>query len=709
MASILICGNTQLFTENALMHLAEEYQVVIAGDISLKTKHKKIIVYHTNPQEEQFRQLYDVYSFQAVYFVSGYADGGEGLFGEVQQLEKVMLECNRSRVDKLIVLSTFESQNYVIQYGKQGEILKKEYSSSRNFGAAQMEEMCRYFMERSKLCCVLLRLPYLADEINDKNFLGQIFHNIYQNEKILFPYHAGDPIEFLSFSDLTALLIQITNETEDESGAYNVSTGYRYTYGELEELLKITDANIKVIYENYPYTADIPEYPVQVRRQYGFIPMDNVMEDVGKFYRVFLREVAGKKGGIGAKLLKLAEKAGKGAYKYIELLVIFAVAELISQYTADSIYFRFVDVRLLYIVIMGTIHGMRMGMLAALLECAVLVRQYALIGIGGTLLFYNVENWIPFVAYLMIGSITGYISNKRTDAIVFQKREYSLLRDKYLFLNDVYHGAVENKGEFKRQILGFQDSFGKIFDAVQKLDTMLPDSIFFEGLKVLENILENHTIAIYTLDSWQKFGRLVVCSNRMLMRLTKSIRIENYQEIYETVKKGQVWRNENFDPELPMYACGISNDGNVALLITIQEAEVGQYNMHYINIFRILCGLVQTSFLRAVEYERLAEREIYYKDTHIIVPERFRQLVEVQEDMREAGVADYVLLRFQDRNKTLVEEKLNGLIRATDVLGMDDSEKIYLLLVQMNLDNFQIVGRRLEESGLKYNVVDEMG
>ena len=93
MASILICGNTQLFTENALMHLAEEYQVVIAGDISLKTKHKKIIVYHTNPQEEQFRQLYDVYSFQAVYFVSGYADGGEGLFGEVQQLEKVMLEC----------------------------------------------------------------------------------------------------------------------------------------------------------------------------------------------------------------------------------------------------------------------------------------------------------------------------------------------------------------------------------------------------------------------------------------------------------------------------------------------------------------------------------------------------------------------------------------------------------------------------------------
>lgn len=709
MASVLICGNTQLFTHDALLYLTEEYQVVVAGEIFPEIKHKKINTYHTIPREEQFKQLFDVYSFRAVYFVSGYADGGEGLYGEIQQLETVMYESNRSRVDKLIVLSTVESQNYAVQYGKQGEILKKEYSISRNFGAAQMEETCRYFMEKSKLCCILLRLPYLADEVNDKNYLGQLFHDIYNHEKVVFPYHIEDPLEFLSMKDLTSLLIQITNETEDESAVYNVGSGYLYTYGQLEEFLKLADANIKVVYENSPFTLEVPEYPVSLRQQYGFIPVDNVMENIGKFYRIFLRKVVKKKSGIGEKLLKLVGKLGKGTLKYIELIVVFLLAELISRYTSDSIYFRFIDVRLLYIVIMGTVHGMRMGMLAALLECVMVVRQYALMGIGGTLLFYNVENWIPFVAYLMIGSITGYISNKRMDAITFQKREYALLRDKYLFLNDVYHGAVENKGEFKRQILGFQDSFGKIFDAVQKLDSELPDSIFFEGLKVLENILENHTIAIYTLDSWQRFGRLAVCSNRMLTRLTKSIKIENYKDIYETVKNGRVWKNEELDRGLPMYAYGISNDGKVVLLITIQEAEVGQYNMHYMNIFQILCGLVQTSFIRALEYERLAEKQIFYEDTHIVAPERFRQLVQVQEDMKEAGVADYVLIGFYERNKNGLDEKLNGLIRATDILGMDEDGKIYLLLVQMNLDNFQIVGRRLEESGLKYKVVEKIG
>ena len=115
--------------------LSEEYKVVVAGKTALKERNKNINIYLTSPEEEQFRQLFDVYSFQAVFYISGYADGGEGLFGEIQQLEKVMLECRRSRVEKLIVLSTIESQNFVIQYGKQGEVLKKDYASSRTFGS----------------------------------------------------------------------------------------------------------------------------------------------------------------------------------------------------------------------------------------------------------------------------------------------------------------------------------------------------------------------------------------------------------------------------------------------------------------------------------------------------------------------------------------------------------------------------------------------
>src|SRR5699024_8241959 len=125
-------------------------------------------------------------------------------------------------------------------------------------------------------------------------------------------------------------------------------------------------------------------------------------------------------------------------------------------------------------------------------------------GMEWTVLFYNVENWIPFTTYLMAGSVTGYVKNKKTEEIKFTREEYELLRDKYIFLNEVYRSTMENKGEYKKQILGFKDSFGRIFDAVQKLDHILPQEIFLEALLIMEDILENHSIAIYSVDQYER-------------------------------------------------------------------------------------------------------------------------------------------------------------------------------------------------------------
>ncbi len=705
MAEILICGKTEIFTDKALQKLAEEFRVIIAGQFASARGMKNVTAYKTAPMEEQFHQLFDVYSFQAVFYVSGYADGGGGLFGEQQQLEQVMTAVRNSRTDKVVVLSTTDSSNYLIA---PGGIQKKDYYSNRTFGAGQMEEACAYYTERLNIKTIILQCPYLVDRINKHNFLGGIFYGLYRKEKILFPYHREDPVDFLSLDDLTELMVQMAEETEDESGTYCAVSGYRHTYGDLEDMIRIAAPDAQIVYENYPYMAKMPRYPDGLRKRYGFVPMDNVMENIGAYYRIFLREVAEERNGFLGKAAAFLGKVGKGALKYVELVILFIIAEMISQYTSESIYFQFVDVRLFFILIMGTIYGMKTGLAAALLECLVLIREYALMGINGTILFYNIENWIPFVVYLMAGSITGYIADKKSDALAFLRKEYSLLRDKYLFLNDVYHGAVENKGEYKKQILGFKDSFGKIFDAVQKLDSEIPERIFFEGIKILEDILENHTIAIYTLDSWQKYGRLTVCSNSMLAKLTKSIRIEDYRPVYDAVIQKKVWKNTELDPGLPMYACGIFQGESMVLLVTIQEADLEQYGMHYMNIFQILCGLVQTSFLRAIEYEKVTEAQLYYPGTHIVYPDRFQQALEIQRAMQDEGVADYVLLRFEEKDKKEIDEKVSGLIRGSDMLGADSQGNIYLLLIQMNRQNLNIVGDRLNGRGVSYQIVEDL-
>lgn len=59
-------------------------------------------------------------------------------------------------------------------------------------------------------------------------------------------------------------------------------------------------------------------------------------------------------------------------------------------------------------------------------------------------------------------------------------------------------------------------------------------------------------------------------------------------------------------------------------------------------------------------------------------------MVSVQEDMRQAGVADYMLIRFKEREKEKLSEKLAGLVRASDVIGADENGALYLLLIQTN-------------------------
>ncbi len=705
---ILICGNTGWITEEAIALLTEECRVVLAGPTELSGKQKNLSVYKTRPDEEKFHQLFEVHSFRAVYYISGFADGGEGLFGEMQQLEQVMETCEKSRTDKLVVFSTMDSRNYTMRYGRHQEAPEKVYADSRCFQAGQMEELCRYYMKRSKVCTILLQLPYLADDINDRNYLGKVFHHVYEEHRVSFPYDGEAALDFLTLADLAELMLMLCEETEDESGIYCVSSGYSSRYRDLEEKLREQCPDLDVQYENLPYYMEIPDYSQKLRRRYGFVPKSNAMENLDLYWQLFLREAARSKKGQREKIQDFFTKAGQGIFRYVELILLFLAAEWISQFTSDNVYFRFVDVRLFYIMIMGTMHGMRMGLLAAFLECLALLREYFQLGMNATVLFYNIENWIPFAIYFMSGSITGYVANKKADALRYLKQEYSLLRDKYLFLDQVYHGAVQNKEDYKKQILGFQDSFGKIFDAVQKLDSELPEKIFFEGLRVMEDILENHSIAIYTLDSWSEYGRLSVCSNSMLRKLTKSIRMEEMKELKEAVGRGEIWKNTEMIPGMPMYACGINRGEFTVLLIAVWKAKPDQYGMHYVNIFRILCGLVQTSFLRAVEYEKLTQQEIYYPDTSLVYPERLRQILDIQSAMKEEGVADYVLLRFEDRNKIRVNEKLAGMIRANDVIGFDEEGRIYLLLLQMNQENLKIVGERLRDQGLSFQIAKSL-
>ena len=128
-------------------------------------------------------------------------------------------------------------------------------------------------------------------------------------------------------------------------------------------------------------------------------------------------------------------------------------------------------------------------------------------------------------------------------------------------MREMYQETLSDKRQYKKQILGSRDSFGKIFDITKKLDIILPQELFIETLHVMESVLENHTFAIYSVGKNQSYGRLEIASQGMTDVLKKSICLDDYLEAKETIVSGKVWVNRNFLDGYPMYMNGIHKDG----------------------------------------------------------------------------------------------------------------------------------------------------
>lgn len=74
-------------------------------------------------------------------------DGGEGFYGEMNDLEKVLLEAAHAHVDKVVILSSIESMNYVPAIGTGGIELDRNFYQAASLRADQLEEMCRFFQK----------------------------------------------------------------------------------------------------------------------------------------------------------------------------------------------------------------------------------------------------------------------------------------------------------------------------------------------------------------------------------------------------------------------------------------------------------------------------------------------------------------------------------------------------------------------------------
>ena len=690
----LLVGNTGYITNKFVEEAFPESLVMVMGDTSIRKNRKKnLFVRPFVKNEKELEDIFSTYDFEQIIYFSNYLTFHGETRGEAEMLRKILQLCRGKRNMRIVYL-TGPERLYDVTTGK-------------TLLVSEMENLSREYAKLYKTTVKIIRSPYLYSEQYEKDFLNTVFREISAEQKITFQEDESQRMFFLSMQDLAELMYKIFDNWDEDEEILNIADGFDHCFNDLGDKLTELCPHLKVSYARYSIMENMLKDDKIIRYKYGWFPKISILEELPELYEHYQERNNIKEGRLDS--LKHIISKHKAAVRVAEFAAFFILFELLNGIAGNQAQFKMIDLRLIFVVLFGSTYGINYGIAAAAAESLSLIRAFEAEGSSWYVLFYEPSNWIPFIFYFAVGAICGYIRMKNKDNVQFIKEENNLLQEKFLFTREMYQETIEDKNLYKKQILGSKDSFGKIFDITRKLDVIQPQELYIETIRVLEDVLENKTFGLYTLNRENGYGRLETASAQVQGNYPNSIKLSEYSAAMEELENGNVWANREFLENYPMYMAGIRKNGELVMLICIQQASREQMSLYFLNLFKILSGLVETSLLRALEYQKAVEYRQYVKGTHILKTEYFEERLKVQHDMREQKLASYVLLKVEYSEMSLKEadEILRSKVRENDVWGISESKELYLMLVQMDKEALPIILARLKQAGLVCRQIDE--
>ena len=690
---VLLAGNTGYVTEDFIEEAFPECDVVVLGNEMLKSNRKKNLLCRPSiKNEKELEDIFETHEFERIVYFSNYLTMHGQMQGELEQLRQILQLCRENKEVRMLYLTGQESI-YNIKSGK-------------TLLVSAAEKVVVEYGDMYQINIKTLRIPHLYSAGYPQDFIYKLFTDAEQNRKVVFEEAPEQNIYFLCTDDLAELVYKIYDNWGAER-YLNVPDCFGQSFSDLErEVRKTIPAELEIEYKSRGQIYKVLPDDQIIRYQYGWFPKISVLEEIPDMYQDYRKKSDQNPGRFESIRYWISKHTL--LIRILELIVGFIMFEFLNKYTGTYAQFKMIDLRLVFIVLMGSLYGINYGISAAALETCSLIAAYGQENMDIYTLFYEASNWIPFIFYFATGAICGYVRLKNKENVEFVTKENELLTEKFLFMQETYQETLEDKRQYKKQILGSKDSFGKIFDITRKLDVIQPQRLFMETIQVMEDILENHTIVLYSLDSWKRFGRMEMSSPEIRRKMSNSIRIEEYQNALETLEKGEVWRNRELLAGYPAYIAGIKRNGELVMLVFIQEADNSQMTLYYLNLIKILCGLVEVSLLRALEYQEAVRDREYLKGTQILKTEYFMERLKLFHSIREQKVGSYALVQFENPEMTLEETDriLRNKIRENDILGISEDGQLYLILSQVDDSTLPIVMERLEKNGLHCRVID---
>ena len=692
---ILITGNVHLEGTGFYKKISKDNKIVICGKCSFQEGSiPNATIYDRDLEEEEYESVFKTFHFQMVIYISKAVDGAKKVFDELESLENTLFFCKRYDVPDIIYITANDYLEGTHQNSK---------NSSRYILLQACEKLCYSFSQENKKNLLLLRIPYLYNVENLEFHLGQWVHAALKKKQVSFSGAPNECVDFLWDEDLANLLLKIIDEPIKNYFELNISGKNAMLFSELASLFEHQIVGLLVHYKNRGIAIAQAIKDTTARNKYGWFPLGDLKEQLQQIILVNQNKKEKKKRFQWIRSMN--PKIRDGISIGLEMAVLFLAAYFLDFWVSENSLLNFVDFKLLFVVIMGTMHGLNVGIIAAIIACIAYTLNPSVLT-QWQIVFYNVQNWLPYATYFLIGGISGYGSDKKKDELLFLTEEQKVLENKYVFLTEIYQKAIENNKEFSGQIIGYKDSFGRMYSVIKRLESTVPDNIFLESIHVLEDVMENKTVAIYTVEKESPFARLNVCSKYLNDSLPKSINLSNYTKMLEEMMEKGIWINTDCLKNIPDYGMPVMRNGVLGGLILLYRSTDKQMNLEYANKFSIISGLIKDSLIRATEWMELKEKETMIPYTRILKGEQFAQVIAVRKQMREKEVSEYTLLRLMCPEMDLVSlsNLVTASVRNNDVLGQGADGNIYLLLSQTGDKYISIIAQRLQKNGIEFEL-----
>lgn len=692
---VLLVGNTDFITKQWIQHAFPRDHVVIAereGTVDGNDRLRIVNMSDANTLAETLT----TYEFDRIVFFSENLTPRSDRDGDLGTLRR-FLHAIRNRQTQMLMVSGPESE---FTYPENADVR----DTSKSLMSRASEELCLYYARTYRLEAKIIRSPYLY--ASDRNGVTAYFNHLFEQAEsgtLSFCEQKNQQTCFLCADDLAELIYRMFDDWTAESEIFHVPNVFNFTYGDLADVISAAFPGLSVTFGE-DRTQCYPADDHVLRLRYGWSPRYSLKQDLPPVLQRWKEARAQEQSG-KHPIWDFLRNHSKPWIAF-EICVTFMLEELLRTAVQGNSQLGTVDLRLFFVVIVGTMYGLNAGVFAAALACAGMALSYASKGASFAPLFYDTSNWLAFVVYFVAGAVCGYVQLRNRENLRFMRDENSLLRERLAFLRDLYHDVLDDRRMLRGQIIGRRDSFGKMYAMTRELDEVLPRKLYYATIRIMQDTLGGDSFGIYRIDNGGRFAHLMAASPQTESLFSKSALLENYANIVTALDHGRLWVNRNLEQNLPMYAAGVRADGKLAVVIVLAKAQPDQMNLYFQNLFTIMCGLVESAMVRAFDYENVARQTRLVPGTEFLNTQAFLPKVLAANELKRNHMGNHLLLRVEDAWQD-DGSRLMGAIRQTDEAGVLQDGNVYVLMDQVSEHELSIINRRLSQAELHVTLVSD--